>query len=368
MIATVLLYSFLVVATLQIVYYLFFSVFAFAKNKKQNEKEILPISIILCAKNEAKNLKKHIPLLLNQKHAKFELVLINDASKDKTLAVMEYYQKRHHNIKIVNVENNKNFWGNKKYALTLGIKAAKYEHLLFTDADCYPISDYWISLMSQHFSSKKSIVLGYGKYLKTKFSFVNLLVRYETLLTAIQYFSYALLRNPYMAVGRNFAYTKTEFFKVKGFIKHIQIRSGDDDLFVQDAATKKNTTICFDSESFTVSMAPKSLHDWFRQKRRHISTANHYKVYHQILLSVFFISKFLFWILLPLAFALCSFYWVLSVSVGYLFVSYIVVGFAAYKLKETQTLLALPFLELFLVLSQFAIFSTNLIYKPTHWK
>ncbi len=323
---------------------------------------------MICAKNEADNLRQNIPFFLKQDYKNFELVLINDSSSDETLEVMESFQKKHSNIRIVNVEENENFWGNKKYALTLGIKAAKYEYLLFTDADCKPASTDWMEQMVSRFSDKKTFVLGYGKYKPVKSSFVNLLVRYETLLTAIQYFSYALLRNPYMAVGRNMAYKKSEFFKTKGFISHIQIKSGDDDLFIQEAADRHNTTINYNSDSFTLSDAPTKLKDWFRQKRRHVSTATYYKIYHQFLLGLFFISKLLMWVLLPLSILLTS-YEIPTISICiYFIVSYIIVGFSAAKLKEIQTLFALPFLELFLVFSQFAIFSANLIQKPTHWK
>ena len=156
MFATVLLYTFLVVVAIQIIYYLFFSAFAFAKNKQKSVSNLVPISVVVCAKNEAKNLQKNLPHILEQKYSNFEVVLINDASSDETLEVMKSFQKKHTNIKLVNVENNENFWGNKKYALTLGIKAATNEHLLFTDADCKPASKHWITEMVSHFSDKKT--------------------------------------------------------------------------------------------------------------------------------------------------------------------------------------------------------------------
>ena len=154
---------------------------------------------------------------------------------------------------MVKVKNNEAFWGNKKYALTLGIKAAKKEYLLFTDADCYPTSKDWITAMSSQFTKQKTIVLGYGGYEKIANSFLNKIIRYETLLTATQYFSWAKMGKPYMGVGRNLAYKKEEFFNVNGFIDHIQIRSGDDDLFINQAADSDNTTIAYSPESFTYS-------------------------------------------------------------------------------------------------------------------
>lgn len=171
-----------------------------------------------------------------------------------------------------------------------------------------------------------------------------------------------------MAVGRNLAYTKDEFFRVKGFINHMQIKSGDDDLFIQDAASKKNTTICIDPDSFTVSEVPKNFQQWFRQKRRHISTSSYYKFKHKFFLGLFFITKLFFWLLFPFAIYFYPEILLLSVAGSFILINFISVGMAAKKLEETSILYGLPFLEIFLVLFQITIFIANSISKPTHWK
>lgn len=368
MIFTVLFYIFVAVTVIQLIYFISFFSFAFHQSKQSKTTTEFPVSVIVCSKNEEVNLQRLIPLLLQQEHSKFELVLINDASSDNTLEVLQSFQEKDSRIRIVNVENNEAFWGNKKYALTLGIKAAKYDHLLFTDADCVPASAHWISQMSQQFSTTKSIVLGYGKYKYVDYSLVNLMIRFETLLTAVQYFSYARLGSPYMAVGRNLAYTKGEFFKVKGFINHIQVRSGDDDLFIKDAANNQNTAISYHPDSFTISEAPKSFTEWFRQKRRHISTASLYKFKHKFFLGLFFVTKFSFWLLAPFIVYLEPIEMSLPIIGLYFVFNYIALGVSAKKLKETQVIYFLPLLEIFLVLFQITIFIANTISKPTHWK
>jgi len=367
MILPVLFYVFVVTTAILIIYYLCFSTFIFHSDTEKNTSSV-PISVIICAKNEAENLQKFLPAIINQKYPNFEIVLINDASSDDTLKIMEAFQQENPFIKIVNVKNVEAFWGNKKYALTLGIKAAKNEHLLFIDADCTPNSSYWIQKMSSQFTKEKSIVLGYGKYQPKKYSLINLLVRFETLITAIQYFSSAKLGSPYMAVGRNLAYKKSEFFKVKGFVNHINIRSGDDDLFIQDAANKFNTTICTSKKSFTFSEAPKTLNEWFRQKRRHLSTASYYRKRHQFFLGLFYISKVLFYLTSISLFFLYPWQTILPIVVGYFAIQYIIIGLSAKKLEETQIMYFFPFLEIFLMLFQFAIFIANSVSKPTHWK
>ena len=367
MILTVFFYCFVVFTAIQIIYYLLFTSFLFNPLKEKPSTSTIPISIIICAKNEANNLLIFLPSILCQKYSNYEVILINDASSDNTLEVMQSFKKKHNHIKIIDVKNIEAFWGNKKYALTLGIKAASNDYLLFTDADCKPVSEYWVEEIASKFQKEKTIVLGYGKY-EQKSNFVNLFIRFETLLTAIQYFSYAKLGIPYMGVGRNLAYLRDEFFNTKGFINHMHIKSGDDDLFIQDAANKKNTTICISKESFTISKPPQSFKEWFRQKRRHISTANYYKLKHKFFLSLFFISKVC--VLLLASFLLFFFSWKLIISILFVYylIQILVVGFSAKKLDEPKIIYFLPLLEIGLIIFQFSIFINNLYSKPNHWK
>jgi glycosyltransferase involved in cell wall biosynthesis len=363
------LYFFIVIVAVQLSYYLgVFGKFAFAKAQKITPKRI-PISVIVCAKNEEENVAKFIPLLAEQNYPDFEIVLIDDASSDTTLELFEAFEKEYSNIRLVKVENNEAFWGNKKYALTLGIKAAKKEYLLFTDADCYPTSKEWITAMSSQFTMQKTIVLGYGGYEKIANSLLNKIIRFETLLTAIQYFSWAKIGQPYMGVGRNLAYKKEVFFNVNGFINHIQVRSGDDDLFINEAATSKNTTIAYTTESFTVSKPNTTFSQWFTQKRRHIATAKHYKKLDQIQLVAFYCSQLLF-IILPIILLSFQFQWIFVLSLIALryLCAWIVVGFSAGKLKEKDLNYWFPIVELVLILLQINIFIANIFSKPANWK
>ncbi len=363
------LYFFIFIVSVQILYYLgVFGKFAFAKTQKITPKKI-PISVIVCAKNEEENVVNFIPLLAEQNYPDFEIVLIDDASSDSTLDIFEGFEKQYPNVRLVKVKNNEAFWGNKKYALTLGIKAAKKEYLLFTDADCYPTSKGWITAMSSQFTMQKTIVLGYGKYEKIPNSFLNKTIRFETLLTAIQYFSWAKIGRPYMGVGRNLAYKKEEFFNVNGFIEHIQIRSGDDDLFINQAAKAKNTTIAYTPESFTLSKPKTTYKEWLIQKRRHVTTANYYKPFDKIQLGLFYCSQLLFFVL-PIILLAFQFQWILVLSLIALryLVAWIVVGLSAGKLKENDIKFWFPIVEIVLILTQINVFITNIYSKPVHWK
>lgn len=366
--AITLLVFFIIIALLNILFYIGYFSFATAKPQTPQGKKV-PVSVIVCAKNEAENLKRFIPKILDQDYPNFELILINDASTDASLEIMEEFQQNDPRVKIVNVQNNEAFWGKKKYALTLGIKKARNPYLLFTDADCTPESHLWIDNMSAHFQQNKSIILGYGGYIKQKMSLLNKLIRYETLFTAIQYFSYARLGYPYMGVGRNLAYTSHEFYAQNGFATHLHVRSGDDDLFVNQAATRENTALCFEGSSFTRSIPDSNFKSWVEQKRRHVSTAILYKTEHKILLGTFYISQFLFWVLF-LVLLITQTFWVavLIIFAIRLLIQYAVFYKSAKKLDELDLVWLVPVFDFFLVFLQFGIFSTNLISKPSNWK
>ncbi|KAB1155070.1 glycosyltransferase [Flavobacterium luteum] len=366
---TITFYIFIAIVAIQFIYYIIvFGKFAYAKSAISNPKRI-PISVVVCAKNEAENVAKFVPILAEQDYPDFEIVLIDDASSDETLDLFEAFEKQYSNIRLVKVKNNEAFWGNKKFALTLGIKAAKNQYLLFTDADCYPISKDWISIMSSQFTPEKTIVLGYGAYEKISRSFLNKIIRFETMLTAVQYFSWAKIGHPYMGVGRNLAYKKEEFFNVNGFIDHMKIRSGDDDLFINQAATRKNTTICFDQNSFTYSLPKTSFKEWFAQKRRHISTATFYKPFDRLQLAVFYISQLLFIVFSVILLAFLHQWIIVLCLIGfrYLF-TWITLGFSSAKLKEKDVMYWFPIIEIILVFTQFNIMITTVFSKPVHWK
>ncbi|MFC4633039.1 glycosyltransferase [Dokdonia ponticola] len=368
-IITYLFYVFLGIAAINTSYYLFFFVFAFAKAKKDNSPYLPPVSLIVCSKNEAENLRKNIPQWIAQKYADFEIVLINDASTDETKDVIEAFALDYPNITQVHVENNEAFWGSKKYALTLGIKKATHKHLLFTDADCTPSSPYWIQNMANQFVGKKELVLGYGAYEKIKGSWLNKLIRFETVLTAMQYYSYAMLGRPYMGVGRNLAYTTHLFYEQRGFIDHIKVQSGDDDLFVNQAATKENVAVNFNPDSFTISTPKKTFSEWYTQKRRHVSTASHYRFMDKFFLGLFYTSQLLFFVLAVVVIVIgFQWEWVVGAIVVRYLISWIAIGVSANKLQEKDVVFLYPINELFLLFFQLSIFITNLISKPNRWK
>ncbi|MDR1653356.1 MAG: glycosyltransferase [Prevotellaceae bacterium] len=235
-----------------------------------------PVSVIICAKNEEQNLKMFLPLVLSQQYADFEVIVIDDGSDDNTSYYLDSLKLSHPNLHSTFVPKSTKNLSTKKLGVSLGIKAAKNELLLLIDADCRPASDLWIAKMARNFTSRTEIILGYGAY-NEEDTLLNRIITFDTLFTALQYLGMAVARKAYMGVGRNLAYRKSTFYENGGFSPMLHLVSGDDDLFVNRAATRTNTRIEISPESITWSEPKHNFRDWMYQKIRHLSVSGNYK-------------------------------------------------------------------------------------------
>ncbi len=361
------LYAYAAIGIIQLLYFWgLFSRFAFRKTPVRKWSKV-PVSVIIVAKNEYHNLKEKLPYVLEQEYPDFEVILVNDGSDDDSGLLLVEMQKKYPHLVIINLQDNVNFFYGKKFPLSIGIKSAKHEHLLFTDADCKPASKYWINDMVSMFSQEKKVILGYGAYFTRK-GLLNKIIRFETVITAIQYFSFALSGIPYMGVGRNLAYKKQLFMDHKGFISHLRVGSGDDDLFINRVANAKNTVCQFAPDAFTVSEPEVHFSKWWKQKKRHLSASGHYKFLHKFLLGLFPLSSILFYVL---------FGWLLYLQAPPLFVYlpfgvrilsiYLIYGQSIRKLKEERLLIWIPFLEIFWLLVTPLILISNIFRFQRKW-
>lgn len=337
-------------------------------NRQTEPEESQPVSVIICAKNEVKNLRKYLPSVLEQAYHDFEVIVVNDCSWDESGEYLEEMAKNYSRLKVVTIVEQEKYKHGKKFALTLGIKAAKHEVLLMTDADCMPAGKNWISRMQLHFHKNTDIVLGYGAYMREP-GFLNKLIRFDTFSIAVQYLSFALGGNPYMGVGRNLAYRKSFFFQNKGFAGHHHIFSGDDDLFVNEKATGSNTQIEAHEDAFTYSAPKMTFGEWFRQKRRHQSTAKFYKPRHKFQLFMIPFSGFLFYgALITLLFN--GFDWRILVSLyaAVLLLKVPVLWKNTTRLAEKDLFWLFPVLEPVYLFLQPFIYTANLFTKQQAWK
>ncbi|HRG59454.1 MAG TPA: glycosyltransferase [Bacteroidia bacterium] len=367
-ISEIVLILFAFATAIQLLYYLFFySRVAWFKPKNEYHTQP-PISVVICAKNEALKLHKSIPLFFQQDYPQYQIVVVNDCSVDESSDILEEFEKKYPNLHVVELNEDDIKAHDKKLALTLGIKGAKYEHLLLTDADCLPGDPKWIASMARNFNHEKEIVIGYGPYKKTG-GFLNKLIRFDTYFIGLQYLSFSLAGKTYMGIGRNLAYTKTLFFRNKGFASQYHIQSGDDDLFINKVATKQNTVVELHSNSFTYSDPKTSFGAWIKQKRRHLTTAKHYKSSHKMLLGFGSLTQYLFFVsFVALLFSSIDPIIVLAIFGIRIVTQLVVLRKSMILMKESDLLLFSLFFEILLLIFYPIIYIGNAFVKKHKWK
>lgn len=317
----------------------------FFKGKNKTE-DLKPVSVIICARNEEDNLFKHLPAVLEQDYPEFEVIVVNDQSVDDSRHIVKAYQKKYANLKLIELEKNKHRKFGKKVPLTVGIKGATYANLAMIDADCYPKSNQWLKRIMGNYAGEKEIVIGYGPYEKQK-GVLNKFIRFDAVTIALTYLGFARSGIPYMAVGRNMSYSKTLFFNVGGFKRHYHIQSGDDDLFMQEAANRKNVAIEIDPDSFVYSKPENTWKSWFKQKQRHYTTAPKYRLINKFFLGIFPVS--MIFMLISFFILLFKYEWWLFVTalLVFRFLSYwLVNGLLLRKFQMQDLVFIYPIYEL----------------------
>jgi cellulose synthase/poly-beta-1,6-N-acetylglucosamine synthase-like glycosyltransferase len=361
---------FIIVTAIQLFYFIYFYLKLYlykpgGKGSGQNA-----VSIIICARNEAENLKKFLPAVLEQDYPNYEVIVVNDCSEDNSYIVLGEYIKQYPNLKISTINKDPKFTHNKKFAQFIGIKAAKNEILLFTDADCQPESEKWLAYMASNFNENTGFVLGYGGYLKEK-SLLNKYIRYDTMTIAMQYLGMAIRGFPYMGVGRNLAYRRSLFFSNKGFGAHNQLISGDDDLFVNSNAVGSNTCVEFRKESHTRSVPCMRIPEWITQKKRHLTTAPYYKLKDKLLLFLEPASRIIFYSsFMTLVLTLTLLPFVITLFGIRLIIQIVIFSLVQKRLNEPGVLAYSLIFDIFSPLINGAIYISNFHNKPgkKRWK
>lgn len=346
-------------------YYLVYARFSFARKKNSGSQESVPVSVVLVVKDAAGTLLKTLPRFLNQQYPQFEVVVVDDNSRDETPLLIKEYQQQYPNLKLVNLDSAVTTIRGRKFAISMGIRCASYDHLLFSDPECAPSSAHWLERMAANFSDKKKIILGYSTYEKRNNPF-NRMLHFDTLINAVQFFSLASIRSTYRGDGKNMAYTKDLFTKQRGFASHNHISFGEEDIFISRAATKSNTTIEYSQDAFTVLQRSANHSYWKAHKMGLYFTRKYNTKKNAFLLNTYAIVNLLFYAALALAIVLTLgtpmlLYIVLGITFVRVVSQYFVFGFAAKKLNEKQIIPALLLYDIiFAVLNPLYFISAKL--------
>lgn len=355
------------ILAIQIIYMLVFLV-AFGGDKRiPTTDTTASISVIVCAHDEEANLRKLIPILLAQDHPNFEVIIVDDRSNDGTYDFLLKATSENPKLRMVTVRDTPTHMTGKKFALTMGIKAARHDWVLLTDADCRP-GPHWISGMNQHIVDNKSIVIGFSPYEK-KEGLLNAFIRFESFLTAIQYFGFALTGRPYMGVGRNLGYRRKLFLESKGFNDHLDVIGGDDDLFVNQHATSSNVAVAMGVGVRVHSVPKDTWRKLFHQKLRHLSVGKRYKATDRWLLGLFTIT----WILSPFTWVILPFLGIQSAIVGGLIALRLILlcslfNVAPRTLGEPFETWKVPFLDFIYAFYYLVAGPIALVTKRVQWK
>ena len=273
-------------------------------------KDTPPLSVIICARNEADNLRKFLPIILEQDYPQFEVIVINDASSDETEDLLGAMEEKYPHLYHSFTPESARYISHKKLALTLGIKASKHDWLVFTETNCVPASNQWLKLMARNFTSQTQIVLGYSGYDRTK-GWLHKRIAFDTLFNSLRYLGFALAGKPYMAIGRNLAYRKELFFKQKGYSAFLNLQRGEDDLFINRIATGDNTRVETDYNA-TVRIQPiEYAKAWKEEKVSYLATARYYNGSQRYLTGFETFSRLLFYTscIACITLGILSFHW-----------------------------------------------------------
>ncbi|MEO9475222.1 MAG: glycosyltransferase [Cyclobacteriaceae bacterium] len=345
MIALESLFYFLAFVSTTLFAYRCLQVVSYSKNKKLRNELSHKFSIIICAHNEAENLKKNIPLILMQDYAEFEVLVVLDRCTDNSFDILSNIYEHDPRLKVITINAVSDGFHPKKYGITKAIEMARHEWLLLTDADCVPVSKNWIQSFSNEIESGKEIILGLSPYAPGS-DFLGQLVCYETYRTALSYIASSISGDTYMGVGRNLAYKKEIFIQNGGFGENKGVTGGDDDLFIQRIAQKENVAINLDENSLTKSPPKRTWYEYFQQKTRHLSVGKYYPTSVKIQLTTSALLHSLVWLIFIFLVSFKPDQWVVSgVFALVIIVKGLVSKYTSRKLHMNWNLVLFPILD-----------------------
>ncbi|MBN2735964.1 MAG: glycosyltransferase [Spirochaetales bacterium] len=249
----------------------------------QNKNFYPSVSVIIAAKDEEDHIGETLDRVLTQDypHDKYEVILLNDASSDKTLEIAQEKAKYYDNLRVINLGVDCPYASRKKYALDVGIKSSTGEVLMFTDADC-KVNKKWVRTIAQCYDEKGKVGIVSGMVTLARAKKRNLFMKIQEIdyivvtLVASGFFG---IGYPVGANGNNFSYRRSLFDKVNGFKGIEHMLSGDDDLMLDKMVKMSKCRVVFcDAYDAQVYTAPTfNLKSFINQRCRWASKNFNYQ-------------------------------------------------------------------------------------------
>lgn len=265
------------------------------------------VSVIIASKNEADNIARNLPPILEQDYPDFEVIVVNMGSTDETDVQLKLLGQKYPNLYHTYIPEEAETYNEKKLALTIGAKAAKNDILLFTEAYCKPSSELWIQEFANEFKKGRDIVLGYCKLHVKKGTFMRKFILYDNLIQNLKFLSLAILRHPFMGINRNLAYKRELFFEEKGFSSVLSIENGEDDLFINNVSRGRKAGVVVSADSMTESDVVDNFQVWRNLKSKYLFTKKYYKGASSFVFGLETFTKYCFYLLLlaAVAYGIC---------------------------------------------------------------
>lgn len=281
-------------------------------SKSSIQTNSVPVSIIICAKNQAHYLEKNLPGFLNQEYPEFEVVIVDNGSVDDTEDVLIRLKNKYSHLRSTKIPIDNKFKHNKKLALTIGVKAAKYNQIIHLNPNSYTENPAWLQHTIQHASGK--LYNAYSNFEYQKGFFYNF-IRYDILKQTVKVAAFTKANKPYAGNAFNMSFLKSNFLANKGYAGNAHFEAGYDHLLSNDLAKKSeykfstNPEIKITIDSKNHAKVWKIINKHYYKSRKYIPLKR--KLFLdtepivQFSFLVFLIASFLYTNLYFLLFAIC---------------------------------------------------------------
>lgn len=254
------------VSALLAVYYVFLvaATRPVRKNGSGAEESSEGISVITVGRNAIDDLRSLIPSVIAQKYPRFELIVVDDRSFDNTAVFLKSIQRNYPSVlKVVTIPEDTTYpWPGKKFAITMGVKAAQYERIVLLDTSALPLSENWLSDVASAFGRKGAdMVLGYNFYKKGQRA-VSSFFAASSFLFSSDAMAWARIGLPFKGEGSNFGFTRTMFFSGSGYMNNMRIPAGEADFLLGDYSGGTNVSVMVSRHSFVQCGSVDTMRQW----------------------------------------------------------------------------------------------------------
>jgi len=252
------------------------------------------VSVIVYAQNQGDALLRNLPSLLDSDYPNFEVIVVDDCSNDETQDVLTIMEQRNENIFHTKLTDRVRNMSHRKLALLLGVKAAHYDIILTTKAQCVPVSKSWISKMVRNFSSGTDFVIGPIAY-EGRAGILSRFSQYDLFQRMVNMFGITLSYCAFSGWGDNMAFRKHLLFdnNNQAFHKHLYLHPGEDDLFVNAMAKRNNVAVECGNESMVILQETPLRPAWKKDRQNRAFTSKFYRMAPKFIKGIDYLSRYL---------------------------------------------------------------------------